>query len=103
MGERADEGKKATCTKRATDWRELRMKLPHTHTHTHMHATYRKSISLFAEAHHDQPRHKRSERMTKEHTEELMDLLKTANGTDMSHEELMDSMTNWMVAKGYTK
>ena len=44
-----------------------------------------------------------NERMTKEHTEELMDLLKTANGTDMSHEELMDSMTNWMVAKGYTK
>lgn len=44
-----------------------------------------------------------NERMTKEHTEELMDLLKTANGTDMPHEELMDSMTNWMVAKGYTK
>ena len=41
--------------------------------------------------------------MTKEHTEELMNLLKTANGTDMPHEELMDSMTNWMVAKGYTK
>jgi hypothetical protein len=44
-----------------------------------------------------------NERMTKEHTEELMDLLKTANNTDMPHQELMDSMTNWMVAKGYTK
>ncbi len=44
-----------------------------------------------------------NERMTKEHTEELMDLLKTASGTDMPHQELMDSMTNWMVAKGYTK
>jgi hypothetical protein len=44
-----------------------------------------------------------NERMTKEHTEELMNLLKTANGTDMTHKELMDSMTNWMVAKGYTK
>ena len=41
--------------------------------------------------------------MTKEHTEELMGLLKTASGTDMSHQELMDSMTNWMAAKGYTK
>jgi|TARA_R110001606_G_scaffold397913_2_gene575670 hypothetical protein len=44
-----------------------------------------------------------NEKMTKEHTEELMGLLKTASGTDMSHQELMDSMTNWMAAKGYTK
>ena len=42
-----------------------------------------------------------NEKMTKEHSEELMNLLKVASGTGMSHEELMDSMTNWMEAKGY--
>lgn len=44
-----------------------------------------------------------NEKMTKEHSEELMNLLKVASGTGMSHQELMDSMTNWMEAKGYTK
>ena len=42
-----------------------------------------------------------NEKMTKEHSEELMNLLKVASGTGMSHQELMDSMTNWMEAKGY--
>lgn len=43
-----------------------------------------------------------NERMTKEHSEELMAFVKNANEAGVEPTELMDAVENWMTIKGYT-
>ena len=44
-----------------------------------------------------------NERMTKEHSEELMAFVKNANEAGVEPTELMDAVENWMSLKGYTQ
>lgn len=44
-----------------------------------------------------------NERMTKEHSEELMAFVKNANEAGVEPTELMDAVENWMAIKGYTQ
>ena len=44
-----------------------------------------------------------NERMTKEHSEELMAFVKNANDAGVEPTELMDAVENWMAIKGYTQ
>lgn len=44
-----------------------------------------------------------NERMTKEHSEELMAFVQNANEAGVEPTELMDAVENWMAIKGYTQ
>lgn len=44
-----------------------------------------------------------NERMTKEHSEELMAFVQNANEAGIEPTELMDAVENWMAIKGYTQ
>lgn len=44
-----------------------------------------------------------NERMTKEHSEELIAFVKNANEAGVEPTELMDAVQNWMTIKGYTQ